>query len=175
MIQESHEIKQIRLYKCTEFPLKWKLEKVLIDNICAADTVVFYKDSLWWMLTNTDPLLSGDHQSELSIFYSEDILSEDWKPHKLNPIYIDPERARNGGLFKEGDKLYRVSQKYGFCNYGESAEIYQIKVINKDIFKEELIGSIKPNFLNDIKGTHHFDNKDDYSVFDHVSLERTDI
>ena len=175
MIPESHEIKQIRLYKCKEFPLKWELEKVLIDNICAADTVVFYKDSLWWMLTNTDPLLSGDHQSELSIFYSEDILTEDWKPHKLNPIYIDPHRSRNGGLFKEGDKFYRVCQKHGFCNYGESSDIYQIKFINKDSYKEELIGSIKPNFLNNIKGTHHFDNKNGYSVFDHFSLERRDI
>lgn len=167
MIPESHERKQIRLYKCIDFPLKWKLEKVLIDNICAADTVVFYKEKLWWMLTNTDPLLSGDHQSELSIFYSEDILKKDWKPHKLNPIYIDPGIARNGGLFKEGDIFYRVSQKHGFCTYGQSANINRIKTINKDFYEEELVGSIKPSFLENIKGTHHFDYKEGYSVFDH--------
>ena len=169
MIPESHERKQIRLYKCKNFPLKWELDKVLIDNICAADTVVFYKEKLWWMLTNTDPLFSGDHQSELSIYYSEDILKKDWKPHKLNPIYIDPDRARNGGLFRDGDNFFRVAQKHGFCKYGESANLYQIKTINKDFYKEEFLGSIKPNFLKNIQGVHHFDTKDDYSVFDHLS------
>lgn len=167
MIPESHERKQIRLYKCINFPLGWELEKVLIDNICAADTVVFYKEKLWWMLTNTDPLLSGDHQSELSIFYSEDILTKDWKPHKLNPIFIDPARARNGGLFREGNAFFRVSQKHGFCTYGQSANINRIKTINEDFYEEEFIGSIKPSFLKNIKGTHHFDFKEDYSVFDH--------
>merc|ERR1711991_795059 len=42
MCPETHEANEIRLYKCTEFPLKWKFVKTLISNVSAVDTNIFY-------------------------------------------------------------------------------------------------------------------------------------
>ena len=40
MIPESHENHDIRLYKCLDFPYNWKLEKILMSDINAADTML---------------------------------------------------------------------------------------------------------------------------------------
>ena len=44
MCPESYENKDIRLYKCIQFPLKWELEIKLMENIQAVDTNIFYKN-----------------------------------------------------------------------------------------------------------------------------------
>ena len=38
MIPESHQSKDIRIYKCTKFPLKWKLHGILMKNVSAVFT-----------------------------------------------------------------------------------------------------------------------------------------
>ena len=49
MIPESHENRDIRLYKCEEF-YKWKLEKILMSDVSAVDTIVVKNDQTWFML-----------------------------------------------------------------------------------------------------------------------------
>ena len=49
---ETHETRDIRLYKCEEFPLKWSFYKTLISDISAADSNIFFKDGRWWLVTN---------------------------------------------------------------------------------------------------------------------------
>src|SRR5581483_3012175 len=38
MCPEACESRQVRVYRCTDFPLKWKLERILMDGVSAADT-----------------------------------------------------------------------------------------------------------------------------------------
>ena len=49
MCPESAEAGQIRVYECVDFPMKWKLCKVLMDKVRAADTMLFEHDGRWWM------------------------------------------------------------------------------------------------------------------------------
>ena len=71
-----------------DFPNKWELEKILITDVTAADTSIFKIDSKWWMLTNIDTSNIGDHDSELHIFSAEELLSDKWTPHPLNPVLL---------------------------------------------------------------------------------------
>ena len=89
-MSRKHEAKDIRLYKCVDFPLKWKFAKTLIKNVSAVDTNIFYKDKKWWLLTTLSNSSLLDHNSQLHVFSSENILSDDWKPHKKNPVIFDP-------------------------------------------------------------------------------------
>ena len=84
MCPETCDSDQIRVYKAVNFPFEWKLEKVIMDNVRAADTLLFEKEGKWWMLTNIDPSRIGDNSSELYLFYSNSPLSTEWTPHKLN-------------------------------------------------------------------------------------------
>ena len=40
---------QIRVYRCTGFPLQWELAAVLMENVSAADTMLFPRDGRWWI------------------------------------------------------------------------------------------------------------------------------
>jgi hypothetical protein len=171
MIPETSENKDIRVYECIEFPLKWRLKSILMAGISAADTMIFFKDGLWWMLTNINPNNGEDHCSELFVFYATDPLSSEWNPHPMNPIYVDPSKARNGGLLRNGDQIYRVAQKQGFRQYGAESKIFRIDLIDKQNYQETLITEIKPYFFN-AKGTHHLHSNGKITVFDYLVNEK---
>ena len=98
MIPETNEANEIRLYQAVNFPLKWKLNQVLMRNVSAVDTVVYQDNNIWYMLTNICSSCSDDHSSELHIFYSDHLLNHNWKPHSNNPVIIDSLKGRNAGL-----------------------------------------------------------------------------
>ncbi len=167
LIPESSQNRDIRIYKSIEFPMKWKLEKVIMEDIDASDTIVFYRDSLWWLLTNVDDLGLGDHNYQLNIFYSDNLFSNNWKPHKLNPVILDPSFGRNGGLLKKGEDFYRVAQKYGFNQkYGDGISIRKILELTKDSYIEEEIASYENFYSENILGSHHLSSNNLFTVFD---------
>jgi hypothetical protein len=168
MVPETAEKKDIRVYECIEFPLIWAMRSVLIDQVSAADTMIFSKDGVWWLFTNINPLNESDHCSELFIYHATEPLSKNWNPHPMNPIYIDPSRARNGGILYDGDQIYRVAQKYGFNQYGAGAKIFRIDRLDEKYFSETLVTEIEPNFFDDVLGTHHIHSNGKITVFDYV-------
>ena len=170
MCPETSQNNDIRLYKSIDFPFKWNLHKILVQDVCAADTLIFEKDSIWWMFTNIDPLNLRENCSELHIFYSDSPLSNHWKPHKMNPVIIDSEKSRNAGLIFEDDSYYRVCQHQGFDLYGKSSSVREIIKLSTDYYEEKLINEIKPNFFKKIKGTHHISKYSNYTAFDYVEI-----
>ena len=173
MIPESNEAKEIRIYKCIEFPLKWSLEEVLMKDISAADTNILKFNDKYWMFTNIDTSKSGDHSSELHIFFSDNLISKNWKPHKNNPVIFDSNQARNGGMiFSESNNIFRVFQRQGFDMYGKSIGISQIKILNETQYKEKILTNIEPKFFKNIKGTHSFCFNPNILAIDFVKYQK---
>lgn len=170
MLPESSGNNDIRLYECTEFPLHWRLKHILMDNISAADSMLIPTHDRWWLLTNIDRAGINDHCSELSIFSAPTPLSDTWTPHPKNPIYIDASRARNGGFFNLGERLYRVSQSQGINIYGQSISINAIDELSFQAFREHCITYLKPQFKPRLQGIHHFHTTGNLSVFDYYEL-----
>ena len=166
---DSSNNKDIRLYECESFPLKWKLKKILISNIDAADSNLFEKDGLWWLFTNPDGNNKGYHSQELCIYYSDNLLSDDWTPHPKNPIYVDSMRARNGGILFDNDMVYRVSQQPGINIYGKSTSINLITILTKTDYNEEMLHTIEPTFFSGIEGTHHMHSSGNVTVYDFIN------
>jgi hypothetical protein len=172
MCPETCEIREIRLYKCTEFPLRWSFHKTLIKDVSAVDTNIFFFKDRWWLLTSIDSSEIGDH-SELHVFYSDAFDSNAWKPHAKNPVIFDSERARNGGFFYDGEKLLRVFQRHGFASlYGESMGIAQIKDLGMETYGEEVVSRIEPRFAPKIVGTHSFSYYNGLLAIDFMKVER---
>ena len=167
LIPESSKNRDIRLYKSIDFPLKWKLENVIIDDIDASDSIIFHRDNLWWLLTNVDELGLGDHNYQMNIYYSDNLLSQDWKPHKLNPVILNPSFGRNGGFLKKGENFYRVAQKYGFNQkYGEGITIRKIQEITINSYVEEEIATYSDFHDDRVLGSHHLSSNNIFTVFD---------
>ncbi|MBC7419429.1 MAG: hypothetical protein H7328_01760 [Bdellovibrio sp.] len=172
MCPETSENGQICLYKAVNFPGEWKQVAVLMNNVRAADTILFEHQKKWWMLTNLDPSNIGDNSSELFLFYADNPLSTSWTPHLMNPICVNSLKARNGGFIVDGDGLYRVAQRQAFDKYGASMAIYKILELNEFSYKESLLQTIEPNYLPDIFGTHHMSGVPDYTALDFYNLEK---
>lgn len=163
---ETFQKNEIRLYQSIDFPKKWEFKMTLIKNINAVDTLIFFKNDIWWLITSTTHTEDEDY-SEMRIYYSLDgPLTNNWIPHKSNPIYVDPAKARNGGILFEKQKVYRVNQINGFNFYGNKFEINEIVSISKDQFTEKLISKVKPNFFKKAIGTHHLNNNSEFVTFD---------
>ena len=171
MVPESCASKEVRLYKCVTFPMSWNLEKILMRNVDAADSTIFFCNGKWWMFTNIDPTGSGDHCSELFAFWSDSPISDKWIPHAKNPLIVDPANARMGGLVRQGDKIFRVAQSQGFRMYGKEARLKEIVKLTDSEFEEVDTHSIKPRFLKDVVGTHHLSSHGCFTVFDYVRIE----
>ena len=52
MLPETAQVNEIRLYKCIDFPMKWKFFKTIKKDIFAVDNMIFFKNNYWWLFTN---------------------------------------------------------------------------------------------------------------------------
>ena len=172
MIPETSQNKEIRLYKSIDFPMKWELEKVLMNDIEAVDTMIFENKSKWYMLTNICSASIGDNNSELHVYKSDKLVSNEWIPVESNPVIFDSLKSRNAGLFNLNGDCYRVNQVQSKYYYGRSFKINKVISINDNSYHEEEVCHIKPNFFVNLIGTHHFHMNEEYSVFDHCSLSK---
>ena len=171
MCPETYQAKEIRLYKCEEFPLKWSLHKVLIKNITAMDTLIFEENNKWWLMTNIDSSSLEHEGSELHIFHSDTFDSENWTPNKNNPVVFDSSKGRNAGLLRKGNDKFRVYQKPGFDMYGKSMGIAKIETLSEHEYKEVNYCNVSPDFFKNISGTHTYSHSRDLLVFDFVKKE----
>lgn len=172
MVPETKAIKQIRLYKCIDFPYKWKLEKVLLDNVFASDTNIIFHNEQWFIVTNICSALGNDNISELHIFHSENLYGN-WTDIKSgNPVIFDSTKARNAGLFYHKSKLFRLNQVSKIGSYGDYITVNQVTDLSKYSYSEKKLHDIKPNFFEDIIKTHHFHKNEVYSVIDFARKEK---
>ena len=167
MCPESSEAKEIRIYKCVEFPLHWKLDTVMMRNVNAVDSVIFEKDGQWWLLTSIDPVGTGDYRSELFAFHATSPFGE-WVAHPLNPILVDATCAGNAGLIVEAGRIFRVSQRQGFDFYGRQSLINEVVELTTQTYRETSLCTITPTFKRGVAGTHHLHSNGRVTVFDYV-------
>ena len=172
MCPESREAGEIRIYECVKFPLEWRLKTVVMRNVVAADTMVFQKNGLWWMLANISQTEPHDCSSELYLYWATTPLTDDWKPHPQNPVVNDPLSARNGGLLVDDRELVRVAQSPRIGSYGATARLFRITRLTPDEYVEEPVSNITPDFARGIHGSHHFHSNGRYSVWDSKQWER---
>jgi hypothetical protein len=166
MCPETHEAHQIRLYKCKSFPMQWELHSVAMENVAAVDSLIFPAHGKWWMLTGLLPQADVNRFPELNLFSAPDPLSGQWQAHAQNPLKVDPEFARNGGLLRLGEKLFRVSQAFAFSAYGASVNISEIKDLTADVYNELLAARVNADFKPGVSGLHHIDSADGLTVWD---------
>jgi hypothetical protein len=148
------------------------LKKIVMQNVSAADSMIVQRGGKWWMFTNIDPIVGGDHCTELSIFSADSPFADNWKPHPLNPIVVDASRARNAGLIVEGARLYRISQGQGFEIYGRNSLINEVIELTDTTYAENCISKITPTFQDGILGSHHLHSNGTVTVFDFVRRSR---
>lgn len=166
LIPESGSNGTVELYRATDFPHKWVLERILYHGN-AMDTTVYFDGETFWFFT-TLRAQAGDGMF-LCLFYSDRINGE-WQWHPCNPISMDVRNARCGGrVFRHNGKLVRVSQD---CSgrYGSSFSFREIKTLTKTDYQEMLLQTVEP-WSKSVSGTHTYDHCSKIEVIDGVTYE----
>lgn len=173
MVPETSESGSVRLYKCLEYPLKWEYQYDLLSDIHAFDSMIFEANGVWWLLCTVREQGKSDDSSSLYAFYSDNPISNTWKPHQMNPLIIDSQIGRNGGLLRnEAGNMVRVRQEQGFNQYGKAFSLAEIIALSPDTFHEETIAQFTPEFFEKIQGCHHLHSNGHYTVYDYMKQER---
>lgn len=172
MIPESSQNKDIRLYKCLDFPYNWELKKVLMKDMIAVDSTILNYNNKYWMFTNMGGHEGTSTYDELFLFYADQIITDKWIPHPLNPIVTDVKNARPAGqFFWNNNKLYRPAQNCS-VHYGYGIQINEVLELSETVYKERTVRSVTPDWEKDLIATHTLNEVNGLSVIDALIKKR---
>lgn len=167
MCPESHESRQLYLYKCEKFPHKWKKDKILANNGNFNDTVFLkYDNELLGFTCEWKDI--NNHQ--FKIFKLTGDIIEFFNPSNIKTLDYYLTRPAGKIFFDEiENRNIMVSQ---ICNpiYG-SGLIFKSFNINFPYYEEYEISRIYPADINcdlnkPFDGIHTFNMSDNYVVVD---------
>jgi len=152
MIPETAQNRTVEVYRCEAFPHRWRLHKVLLDNVNAVDATLWKGDDRWWMFVNiAEP--GVDNTDELHLYWSRTPLGP-WAAHPGNPVISDVRGARPAGpLFSRDSRLYRPSQDCSVV-YGHSVLINRVGTLDEHAYRETAIHRIAPGWRGDALRVH---------------------
>jgi hypothetical protein len=166
MIPETSERRTIELYECIKFPNEWQFKTTLMENVKAVDTTLFYVQGKWWMFTAIAEKDAAAPQVELFLFYSDELFTDQWHVHPLNPIVSDVKRARAaGGIFVKDGTLFRPSQDCS-KSYGYGFDLNEIVTLSDTDYFERTVISVRPDRPGKIMAIHSYANGGNLTVID---------
>jgi len=156
--------RHIALYRAKDFPLGWELDRLLVDDVLAADPTMYHDGDTWWLFASVfEPGYSAD--DELFV-WSAPSLDGEWQSHPLNPVVSDVRCARPAGrLFVQDGELIRPTQD-GSRGYGSAITLRKVVTLTPTEYGEETIGRISPDVLRGAHGTHTVNGNDRFVVVD---------
>lgn len=164
MCPESSGYAEVRLYRCTHFPLEWHHVATPLTEVSAADPMIFEREGRWWLLVNIDSSGGRDHCTELHVYSSTDPLDGEWEAHPMNPVLADSRCARNAGLLFDGQRVFRAAQVQGFDCYGSSVILREIVTLTTSHYLER--PASLPANLADVHLRHHISATDRWTASD---------
>jgi hypothetical protein len=164
MLPETASGRALELYRAVEFPWRWELDAVLIEDIALADaTPIFFQDR-WWLFASAAEHGTTD-QDELFIFHS-DKLRGPWLPHAGNPVKSDCRSARPAGrVMRSNGRLFRPAQN---CQerYGAGIVWHEIVELSPTRYCEREIARFDASRGPWIRGLHTVNQSDRLQAID---------
>lgn len=164
MTPETGDNRTVELWRATDFPEQWELERVLLEDVDAVDATALAHDGRFYLFVNL-AVPGASLRDELCLFQAESPGGA-LLPHPLNPVVSDVRRARPaGGVFVHDGMLIRPSQD---CSqrYGGATVFNRITTLSQSEYAEEPIGRLGPSWLHGNVATHTFNGNAQYQVVD---------
>jgi hypothetical protein len=164
MVPETKNARRVELLRCVEFPSRWELCKVMLDDILAVDATLWHQDETWWMFVNV-ALEDGATADELHLYFADSLHGE-WTPHPANPLCADVGCSRPAGpLFSADGKVFRPSQDSA-RRYGHALCINQIEQLDRTSYVERSVSRIAPDWHPDVRCVHTLGRSGRLTVLD---------
>jgi hypothetical protein len=154
MIPETADNRSIELFRCDVFPHHWVFEKTLMNDVEAYDATLCEHQGRWWLFASMRKHTRCLTNELLYLFYADNPLSNDWRPHPQNPVVTQAENARPAGrIIEENGCLYRPAQNCA-GTYGRGLNINLIRRIDTTGYQEEMLTAFAPEGEQGLAGMH---------------------
>jgi hypothetical protein len=165
MMPESVANGCVALWRATEFPFTWKLEKKLFNGLLVDTTPVLHEER-WYFFTAL--LARLNTHAAFGALFSADSLTGDWVRHPGCPISTDVRDARSAGPILEADnRLLRPVQDCSE-NYGRRIYVEEILELTPTIYRARRLHSIESDWEKDLRGVHTYGYCAGFEVLDAV-------
>jgi hypothetical protein len=171
MLPESARNRRVELYRCVDFPLQWKRECVLLEDLRLVDATLHRAGERWWMFANSAAGGSRMFDDELHLYYADRLMGE-WRPHPRNPVKSDARSSRPAGaLFARNGVLYRPAQ---ICvpRYGAGLAVHRVLKLTPEEYAERQVERLLPAAESGLFGLHTMNRADDLTVVDAFARRR---
>lgn len=139
-IPETHERREVALFRAASFPTSWEKVAVLLTDIAAVDPTVVHHEGYWWLFCTDQDI---DPQGTLFVWFATE-LKGPWRPHAANPVKVDASSSRPAGTpFIRDRQLYRPAQD---CSrtYGGGIALNRVLLLTPTQFQEEIVTVLRP-------------------------------
>ena len=171
MIPETGRNRTVEAYRCVDFPLRWRLERVLLDGVRLVDATFHRGADRWWMFANAAAGGSRMFDDELHLFHAPSLLG-DWKPHPRNPVKSDARSARPAGqLAWRNGALLRPAQ---ICvpRYGAGISMNRVLRLTPHDYAERQVERVLPTPESGLLGIHTVNRAGELTVVDAFTRRR---
>jgi hypothetical protein len=171
LIPESARNRTVEAYRCVDFPLRWRLERVLLDGVRLVDATFYRSVERCWLFANGAAGDGGGFNDELYLFHAPSLLDE-WQPHVRNPVRSDARCARPAGaLYWRNGALYRPGQ---ICvpRYGAGITLNRVLRLTPETYAERPVERIQPGAGSGLLGMHTLNRAGHLTVVDSLARRR---
>ncbi len=166
LVPESGANRTVDLYRCKSFPYEWEFHKTLLQGRRAVDATLLHRQGRWWMFVNEAETEGASTWDELFVYHSDSPLSDNWIPHRRNPVVSDTRSARPAGrLFERDGRLYRPSQDCS-GHYGYGLNICEITALTEREYSERVVTRVQPTWDKRVISTHTLNHAGGLTVAD---------
>jgi hypothetical protein len=161
-IPETHQAREICLYRADEFPSRWGKAMTLITDFAGLDPTVFEFEGRWWLTCVNE---EDGPWEKLYIWYAKEMAGP-WLAHRANPVKVDVRSSRPAGTpFVHQGNLYRPAQD---CSrtYGGSIVLNRVTKLTTEEFEEECMITIKPSKEPYLDGLHTISSAGSITMID---------
>lgn len=169
LVPESARNRTVEAYRCVDFPLQWRLERVLLDGVRLVDATFHRGADRWWLFANGAAGESRIFDDELYLFHAAGLLDE-WQPHPRNPVRSDARCSRPAGaLYWRNGALYRPAQ---ICapRYGAGIALNRVLRLTPESYAERPVERIVPG--GELLGLHTVNRAGALTVVDALARRR---
>lgn len=161
---ESATARCVRLYRASDFPLRWEPVTDLVSDRVCVDPTLYYRDGHWYLFVNISES-GGSTSEELFLFVSEQ-LTGPFRPHPANPIVSDVRRARPAGrLFEHKGRLIRPGQDCA-PSYGTAIVFSEILELSPEAYREQPLARLDGSWSSTLDGCHTYSAVSSLEVLD---------
>jgi hypothetical protein len=165
MMPEAGAGRSLDVFRCEEFPHRWRKRATLMRNLRYADATLIQYQGKWWLFITLKRGLFALSR-DLFVFSADNPLAAEWTPHPANPVVRSFSSARPAGpLFELNGRLFRPSQDC-LIRYGHSLRINEITQLDATHYEEHTVTKVGPDWEAGIRAVHHVDWRADMLVMD---------